>query len=270
MARTTQEILNSLLQEKQQIRALDVLSSNSATSIWRLLLYVVAFGIHTLEVLWDQYKKEVDAEIDALLPHRARWYHDKVLLFMKDTTLIADTDKYDTSGMSEDDITAARVVKHVAVTEAKDSSRLVIKVAGEDNGKRVPITAAEEVQLRAYIQEIKDAGVLFDLVNVNPDLFECELDIYYNPMKDPGTIQYDCEQAINEYVSNLPFNGEYSNMAMVDKLQGVDGVRIVQFKSARSASSLNNTFANIDAYAIPVAGYFEVKKMTLNLKPHTA
>ena len=187
---------------------------------------------------------------------------------MKDTTLIADTDKYDTSGMSEDDITAARVVKHVAVTEAKDTSRLIIKVAGEDNGKRVPLGAAEEVQLQAYVQEIKDAGVLFDIVNIQPDIFECELDIYYNPMKDPHTIQYDCEQVIRDYISNLPFNGEYSNMAMVDMVQQVDGVRIVQCKNARSASSLNNTFVGIDAFVIPVAGYFEAKTLTLNLKPH--
>lgn len=270
MARTTQEILNSLLQEKQQIKALEVLSSNSATAIWRLLLYVVAFGIHALEVLWDQYKKEVDAEIDAMLPHRAKWYHDKVLLFMKDTTLIADTDKYDISGMSEDEIAAARIVKHVAVTEAKDTSRLIIKVAGEDSGKRVPLGTAEEVQLQAYVQEIKDAGVLFDIVNIQPDIFECELDIYYNPMKNPNTIQYDCEQAIRGYISNLPFNGEYSNMAMVDVVQQVDGVRIVRCKNARSASSLNNTFADIDAFIIPVAGYFEAKTLTLNLKPHNS
>lgn len=269
MARSTQDIFDSLLQEKQQMKVLDVLSSTSSTSIWRLLLYVVAFCMHTLEVLWDQYKFEVDAEIDAMLPHRAKWYRDKVLLFMKDTTLVPDTDKYDTSAMSEDDITAARVVKHAAVTEAKDSSRLTIKVAGENSGKRAPIGAAEQTQLQAYIQEIKDAGVLFDLVNIAPDYFKCELDIFYNAMKDPTTVQYDCEQAIRNYIENLPFNGEFSNMAMIDMLQQVDGVRIVELKNAESASSLDETYAPIDAFVVPVAGYMEAKSLTLNLKAHT-
>ena len=269
MARSTQTIFDSLLQEKQQMKALDVLSSTSATAIWRLLLYVVAYCVHVLEVLWDQYKIKVDAEIDAMLPHRAKWYRDKVLLFMKDKVLIQDTDKYDTTGMDEESINAARVVKHAAVSEAADTSRLTIKVAGETNGKRAPIASAEEVQLQAYLQEIKDAGVLFTLVNMAPDFFKCEVDIYYNPMKDPNTVQYDCEQAIKDYIENLPFNGEFSNMALVDTLQAIDGVRIAELKNSESASSANGTYSAIDAHAVPVAGYMEAKQLLLNMKPHT-
>ena len=251
------------------MKALDVLSSNSTTAIWRLLLYVIAYCAHVLELLWDQYKIEVDAEIDAMLPHRAKWYRDKVLLFMKDKALIPDTDQYDTTGMDEDSINAMRVVKHAAVTEATDTSRLTIKVAGETNGKRAPISNAEETQLQAYIQEIKDAGVLFSLVNIAPDYFKCELDIYYNPMKDPNTVQYDCEQAIKDYIENLPFNGEFSNMALIDTLQAVDGVRIAELKSSESASSANGTYSAIDAHVVPVAGYMEAKQLLLNMEPHT-
>ena len=99
--------------------------------------------------------------------------------------------------------------------------------------------------------------------------FKCELDIYYNAMKDPTTVQYDCEQAIRNYIENLPFNGEFSNMAMIDMLQQVDGVRIVELKNAESASSLDGTYAPIDAFVVPVAGYMEAKSLTLNLKAHT-
>ena len=69
-------------------------------------------------------------------PHRPRWYRDKVLAFMKGKTLIADTDRYDTEGMTEDAIAAARVVKHAVAVENRDASLLTIKVAGEKDGKR--------------------------------------------------------------------------------------------------------------------------------------
>lgn len=55
---------------------------------------------------------------------------------MKDKILVADTDYYDTAGMSDADIEAARVVKYAAATESSDASLLTIKVAGENGGVR--------------------------------------------------------------------------------------------------------------------------------------
>lgn len=88
-------------------------------------------------------------------------------------------------------------------------------------------------------------------------------------MKDPNTVQYDCEQAIKDYIENLPFNGEFSNMALIDTLQAVDGVRIAELKSSESASSANGTYSAIDAHVVPVAGYMEAKQLLLNMEPHT-
>ena len=73
----------------------------------------------------------MDTRIEEIIPHRPRWYRDKVLAFMKGKTLIADTDRYDTEGMTEDAIAAARVVKHAVAVENRDASLLTIKVAGE-------------------------------------------------------------------------------------------------------------------------------------------
>jgi len=268
MARSTQTIFNTLLDEKKQIPALDGLSSSSSTAIWRLLLYVVAFCTNVLERLWDLYRNEVNAEIDAMIPHRPKWYRDKVLAFMADTSLPEDRDTYDTEGMDDDQIAAARVVKHAVASENSDSSLLTIKVAGEDvtTGERKPLSQEHATQLTAYIQEIKDAGVRFLVVNQSPDLFNCEVDIYYNPMKDPTTVQYDCEKAIKDYIENLPFNGAYSNMALIDALQEVDGVRVAELKSSTSAPYGTTTDATIDAIVVPDAGYFKANRIVLNLK----
>lgn len=250
--------------------ALDRLSSSSSTSIWRLMLYVVAFGTNILERMWDIYQGEVNDAIEALLPHRAKWYRDKVLAFMKDKTLMADTDRYDTTGMSDDDIQKAQVVKHAVASENSDSSLLTIKVAGEaDDGRRAPLDDRYARQLEAYIQEIKDAGVRFQLVNKAGDLFNCEVDIYYNAMKDPATIVYDCENAIRDYIENLPFNGAFSNMAMIDVLQAVDGVRIAELVKSESRPDGAIAFAEIDAFVVPDAGYFKAGTITLNTKPYT-
>lgn len=267
MARSIDTIFNQMVAQKQSTPALSSLTSSSSTAIWRLLLYVVAFCINVHERLWDTYRTEVNAAIEQMLPHRPKWYRDKALAFMRDKTLIPDTDRYDTTGMSDDDIAAAQVVKHATANENEQSSLLIIKVAGEDSstGKRTPITSTEQTQLSAYLQAVKDAGVRISLVNQPADRFRCTVDIYYDPTKDPATVQYDCENAIRNYVENLPFNGEYSNMALIDALQAIDGVRIAELQSAESTPAATSAFATINAYVVPAAGYFAVDNATLNM-----
>lgn len=234
-------------------------------SVESILFYVFAVAAWTLEKLFDSYRTEVDARIDEIIPHRPKWYRDKVLDFMKDHVLIPDTDRYDTTGMSEDAIAAAKVVKHAVASESEDASLLTIKVAGEEGGRRCKLDTETERQLAAYIAEIKDAGVRPALVNADPDRFNCEVDIYYDPMLVAQTVETACREAIREYIENLPFNGEYTNMALVDELQKVEGVKIVEFKGASTSPAGESITTAIDARTVPIAGYFVMQDVKLTL-----
>lgn len=237
-------------------------------SVESILFYIFAVAAWTLEKLFDSYRTEVDARIDEIIPHRPKWYRDKVLDFMKDHVLIPETDRYDTTGMTEDAIAAAKVVKHAVASESEDASLLTIKVAGEEGGRRCKLDTETERQLAAYIAEIKDAGVRPALVNADPDRFNCEVDIYYDPMLVAQTVETACREAIREYIENLPFNGEYTNMALVDTLQSVEGVRIVEFKGASTSPAGESITTAIDARTVPVAGYFVMQDVKLTMKAY--
>ena len=253
-----------MVAEKERRPELDGLTSPSASAVWRLMLYIAAYAIGVLERLWDVYRADVEERVDDIMPHRPKWYADRVRAFMSNTTLIPDTGDFDTSGMTDEDIEAAMVVKHAAVTESADSSALVIKVAGEKDGARAPLDPGIETQLRAYIQEIKDAGVAFILVNQEGDSYSCDVDIYYDPMKFEDDVRQACMAAITSYIENLPFNGEYTNMALIDSLQQVEGVKIAELKGA-SASTISGGEAAIDARAVPAAGYYRAGDITVNM-----
>lgn len=240
----------------------------SKVSILGILFYIFAVAAWTLEKLFDSYRTEVDARIDEIIPHRPKWYRDKVLDFMKNNVLIPDTDRYDTTGMTEDAIAAAKVVKHAVASESEDASLLTIKVAGEEGGRRCKLDTETERQLAAYIAEIKDAGVRPALVNADPDRFNCEVDIYYDPMLVAQTVETACREAIRNYIENLPFNGEYTNMALVDTLQSVEGVRIVEFKGASTSPAGESITTAIDARTVPVAGYFVMQDVKLTMKAY--
>ena len=240
----------------------------SKVSVESLLFYIVACAMWVLENLFDQHRRDVEQRIESIIPHRPKWYRDKVLGFMKDKTLVPDTDHYDTSGMNDGDIEAARVVKYAAASENADASILTIKVAGEVGGVRQPLDADTEIQLLAYIGEIKDAGVRVNLVNQTADVFHCEVDVYYDAMLLPETVETQCRETIRNYIENLPFNGEYSNMALVDELQKIEGVRIVEMSGATTEVDGESTPTDIDARFTPAAGYFSAGNITVNMKSY--
>ena len=79
-------------------------------------------------------------------------------------------------------------------------------------------------------------------------------------------LEADCEAAIKDYIENLPFNGEYTNMALVDVLQQIDGVKIAEFRNASSAKASDpGAFSGINAKVVPAAGYFKADNIQLNM-----
>lgn len=238
----------------------------SKVSIIGILFYTFAAAAWVLENFFESHKQEIEARIEAILPHRAKWYKNKALEFMQDMTLLPDTDQYDTADMTTEAIEAARVVKYATADENDDASILTVKVAGESGGKRCRLADEVETQLAAYLAEIKDAGVRINLVNKDPDTFNCSVDIYYNAMLLPENVRDDCETAIRHYIENLPFNGEYTNMALIDALQKVEGVKIAEFKQATTSASDTTTVVAIDARYTPSAGYFKTGEISLTMR----
>lgn len=67
-----------------------------AASVENILLYVWAVCAWSVEQLVARHKREVTEELEALMPHRPKWYRDKVLEFMEGKELDGDSDSYDT------------------------------------------------------------------------------------------------------------------------------------------------------------------------------
>ena len=237
----------------------DFYGTFSRVSVESLLLYIVAVAVWVLESIVADYKSEVEHLIEAETPHRAKWYRDRTLRFMHGHELQQDTDRYDTEGMTESEIAQARVVKYAAASESPDSSILIVKVAGEKNGRRSPLDTETEHEVAAYLAEIKDAGVRISLVNRKPDRFDCELDIYYNPVLLPSSVEENCREAIGNYIRN---------MALTDTLQVVEGVKIVELKTAYAQAEENGKRDLINARYVPAAGYFEERSITINMKAY--
>lgn len=268
MARSIEDIQEQIYQAKASEPALSELNSTSKTAIWRLMIYIVSVAIWTLEKIFDFHSKEVDEMLSELKPHTARWYRNKALAFQYGFDLKEDSDIFDNKGNNEEAIANSKIVKYSAVIE-KDTGQLIVKIATEQGGKLQPISQTQQQAFEAYIAEIKDAGVRVAVTNYLPDRLILNLQVYYDPLvlDENGVHRSNgnkpVEDAIHQYMKELPFNGEMILAHLTDKLQVVEGVKIPHLLEAKSAwiePDLGGygTAQPISVSIIPESGYFEV------------
>jgi len=245
----------------------------SKVSLENLWFDIIAFSIWLLEGIFDQHKKEVDQALAELKPGTSKWYRRKALDFQYGVELIADSDRFNNQGLNAEQIEDSKIIKYAAVVDAATESRLVVKIATEKEQELTPITAAEYEAFSAYFSEIKYAGVAITVVNYEPDILQLSMRIFRDPLvlTDRGmsilTGKYPVQEAILEFMKELPFNGELILQDLANKIEQTEGVKIVQIDAAQSkwidpALGGYGEFTGIDVKRLPASGYFKIESFT--------
>ena len=262
----------------------------SPVSLESLMFYVVASCIWLLEKLCDRHREEVDTRIEALRPHTLRWYATKVKEYMHGKRLIMSdgvvvADRYNTTGMTEEDIEKARVVKYAVATE--DNTQVYIKVAARGNNGQPKQLDAEALDgLKYYISQIKDAGVAIKILNEPADNMRVELVVLYDPailtahfLGATDTNGYALVQlthdgvdviseAVSRVISELPFNGEYRNSDLMAAIQSIEGVKVADIVKVEAAAGGSEAYSQVVGYRRPYSGYYALKDLTVKGKPY--
>lgn len=271
MARTKEEIISSMLAAKESDSVLARLTA-SAVAIWRLFMFIIADAIHTHERIFDEHETNITYIVNNKIPHRPTWYADRALLFQFGYPLVTDKDYYDNSALTEEQIEASKVVKYAAAVQSKDKAILYLKVATDSGGERSPLPDNQLQALKGYFDEIPDAGVYIEFINDPADQMKLTIDIYYdalildeNGSRLDGEATAPVQDTIRNYLSNLPFNGSYTNQGLIDILQQIQGVEIAELKYAASRYGDYADFTEINAREIAHSGYYEVTDANLTL-----
>ncbi|RWX00906.1 nucleotidyltransferase [Flavobacterium cerinum] len=241
----------------------------SLLSLENLWFDIISFAHRVHEQFFDQHTKEVNEKLANQKAGTLPWYRTMALRFLWGFSLVIDQDYFNTAGATTEQIEAAKIVKYAAVDQATLSSRVIIKVAGENNGKLEPIQPEQKEALEAYINEVKFAGVTVNIINYLPDRLYLTIEIKRDALVLSASGQsilngnYPVNDAIAKYMKELPFNGELRLSALVDRLQVVPGVIDATILNAESAWINPDTNGYGDAEqitiaVIPVSGYFEV------------
>lgn len=272
MARTLSDIYASLITEKNAQATLNGLQPNveslqtmltnlttqSKVASWRLMLAVVAVALWAHEQLWDVAKAQLIDLADKAQAGTLRWYRDQCLYFQYGDTLIWLNGKYQYFTIDA----TLQIVQRAACVEA--GGNLIIKVAKLVSGVVTPLSIPELAAFTAYINQIKYAGTVTQVVSAPADKLKLQYKVYYNPLvlAADGTLLSDgstkpAEVAINDFITNLPFNGQLKLSAIDDALQAATGVVDISRTLAEATYGLLPYTTIVDFY-YPNAGYLNI------------
>jgi hypothetical protein len=260
MARTVAQIKQSMLDAKNAETALNGLTSTSQTAKWNLYFFIVASCIAIFEQLQDLFKSDLETIAATVAPSTPQWTRNKVLKFQTGDVAELNTSTFviEYPVINE----ANRILTRCAVVTAPNRT-VLIKVA--KNEPPVPVSSGELAELNTYIGTFNPAGIAYIIINANSDKMEVAADIYYNGQY-ANVIEANVTTALETYMANLPFNGTISTQAVVDAMQGAEGVVTVSLSrilvrlntAAYGTGTLFNLFTGIDGVNYQTySGYVE-------------
>jgi hypothetical protein len=270
MARTIQEIQAEMITAIQANAILSALNSTSSVAIWRLITYVVAVSIATLEQLQDVFQANLLELVAKQKPHTLRWYQAKALAFQLGSALPAGEDVYDNSLLTPAQVEAEKIIAHAAAIE--DDAILLIKVAKQVNNDLVKLAALEYDAFAEYLFLIKDAGVNTLVVSQDGDRLKLGMDIWYDPLvltatgaRIDGSDSEPVARVIKNYLKNLPFNGVFIKSRLVDALQRVEGVVVPEVRLCQATRFDSANFISVDIQYKPYSGWLRFEDVNVDL-----
>ena len=275
MSRTISQIYDAIIAEKETFSSLDTLvpnpdtaqtfltnlTSSSKVAIWRLWAWVFAVAIWSHEKIFDEHVAEIEALSLTIVAGTKPWYVRQSLLFQYGDALIWDSSllKYAYAVGS----TGIKVVFRASVIEV--ANQLRIKIAKDSGGGVLaPLSGPEETAFTSYINTIKFAGTNISVTNINADTLKLIILINYDPLiltsdgeiiLTPGT--FPVEDAINDYIKNLPFDGTFNKNRLIDAMQAVEGVIDPEVNTCEARTGANPFVATGPNY-VADAGYLVI------------
>lgn len=273
MARTISTIYLSIVNEKNNQPTLNALqpeidseqqllsdiSSPSKVADWRLWAYIVSIAIWVHENLWDLFKSEIDVKIAEAIPGTARWLRNQALLFQYGDILVWSNNKYQYALIDA----TKQIVKRCAVVDS--GGILYIKVAKLVDNIPEKLSSGELSTFTAYMNKIKFAGTICYIISDYADLLKLNFTINYDPLvlKANGelinseTTIYPVEDAINNYIAGIEWNGTFNVTKCIDAIQAVVGV-VDPILTSGEGKAYNGAYAAINQNYQSLSGHMKI------------
>jgi len=259
MARSISEIQAEIYTEKASKPELDILSTTSQVSVWRLWVYVVAAVLYTVEKIFDMLRMDIDAINAANVIGSEAWYVERAYEFQYGDipTILEGRLVYDTINLEN------RIIKRASILRlGNQNANAIIKVAtiDEQTNELRALNPIEITAFNGYIRSLMFAGSFIGTRSLPPDFFRLFAKIYYNAIYPLPDLQIRVANAVNQYIANVPFDGKFFLIKLIDAIQNVEGVSDVEIINFQGRpDSQGSTWQPTQRIYITQAGYAKIQ-----------
>ncbi len=207
MARSVSVIENQIIAEKNAQAALSGLNSTSQTAIYRTWIFIQAVTINLFEQVLDAYKTVIEIQLSKSAPATPLWIQQKVFEFQYDpssnplTNIVQILSDFSVGYPTVDE--QFRIISQCSVTTDANKNILVKVATGSPPG---PVGSTPLSQLNGYLETILPAGLKAFATSGDADKCYVEAEVFFQGIYS-NSIKASVEAAINNYFTNIPFNG---------------------------------------------------------------
>lgn len=267
MSRTLSEIYEEAKTYRDEYLGLTETSysNDSKMSLMDAITYVVAACVWAFESLQNVFVSDVADDLDGRINGTASYYVNALLKYQSGDELVTNDEGtqfyYETEDESKRVVTKASYY-YASVTGFNDK-RLILKCATGEAGAYEKIDDDELVHIQAYIDQIAFAGTYITTDSRSGDILLPYLNVYYDGEVTASEVMENIENALDEYIEDLDFNGIVYAQKVIDAIQGAEHVVDVEVPDdggiyvwQRDADdNLEDAKEQIDRWIIPNSGY---------------
>lgn len=245
MARTVAEIKKTMtdafmadatIRDKYGLSVNDTFSGKfSSVSIENILFFIVAACCHVMEVIFDQFRKDVEEKIETAVVATVPWYHKMALAFQYGDSLVLNEKTmayvYETVDESK------QLVKYAAVRDKGTSVQIL--VSGDQGGSPVALSNDVLTVFKEYMNRVKVAGVILNIDSRESDEVQVCAIITIDTLvlNEDGTTRSGgdkpVEDAIKGYLKSIVYGGTLNKTKLVDAIQCAEGVVDVELTAVK-------------------------------------
>ena len=223
MSRTLTEIYNEAVETRNKYLELTELTNDSKMSIINAFTWVTAAAIYSFETLLDVFTTDIAKTFTQRINGTSAYYANAMLKWQYGDDLIINDEGTAFHYATED--TTKRLITHVSYQEYyneefKDNI-LILKVASGEGRSLSQLSDEELIAARAYLNQIKFAGVKCNVVSRRGDVLVPRLTVYYD-----GAITKEelYDTALIDFIVNMKFDSLVYSQKIIDAIQKVEHV----------------------------------------------
>jgi hypothetical protein len=209
-----------------------LLTSTSKRSIYRLFTYIIAVAVNTLEQLIDIFTVTLEAVAYSAAPSTPAWVQAQILLFQYSATVPQVIQLLNFAPAYPVVDATLRIISRCSVTTNLSNS-VVIKVATLT--PPAALSAGQLSSLQSYVNQIAITGINYNVTSTNSDKIYIQASIYYQGQYS-NVIVLNVQNAINNFLALLPFNGVMKISDLEGAIRTVTGVNDVIFINVQTRS----------------------------------